>query len=51
MRKSLWIVAVWLFVGPAAAQDVAKPAALDQAALEKKFEQDMTGVYLKGFFT
>jgi hypothetical protein len=51
MRKSLWIVAVWLFVGPAAAQEVAKPAPLDQAALEKKFEQDMTGVYLKGFFT
>jgi hypothetical protein len=51
MRKTLWIVAALLFVGPVSAQDVAKPAVLDRAALEKKFEQDMTGVYLKGFFT
>lgn len=50
MNKILVILAVLLAAGPLTAAEPEQPA-LDQAALEKQFEQDMNGVYLKGFFT
>lgn len=51
MSKMLLTLAAWLIAVPLAAAEPEKPAAPDQAALEKKFKDDMTGVYFKGFFT
>lgn len=51
MNKTLVMLAVLLAASPLMADEPAKPAPLDQAALEKQFEKDMNGVYLKGFFT